>query len=445
MRQNCPADGRRRLLFPSKVINNCTAPSTWRHCSGTLMQPILAPYRSFFRRPDVTRMVLTAFASRMPIGMTALAMLMFLRETLGSFAQAGTAVGAYFVAMAFVAPIVGRLIDRIGPTRMLWITGPVQPLALTGLLLAAKSGQPFAVLLGCAACAGVFQPPITTLIRTIWRHRFADEVTRKTAFAIDSVMIEINFTFGPAVVALILALAHPTAAFLTLIVVSALSFGIFMSSPMLKYWHHEPHAKRHLLGPLTDPRLWVLFATTFGLTFCFGILEVSYPGYATALGIAAFGGVLLAINSLGSALGGALYGVIHLRASLERQYAALLALMAVPVFLHTLVTDFPVAFAVVAVLAGILIAPALTATSMLVSRMAPSKYATEAFTWSSTFIVSGIGGGMAVGGMLIDWYGINAAFYAGSAIMLTMSLLALALPSTANELPLSEGAPPALH
>ena len=40
------------------------------------------------------------------------------------------------------------------------------------------------------------------------------------------------------------------------------------------------------------------------------------------------------------------------------------------------------------------------ALSLLVIRYAPGRYATEAFTWMSTCIVTGVGTGMAVGGQL---------------------------------------------
>ena len=39
----------------------------------------------------------------------------------------------------------------------------------------------------------------------------------------------------------------------------------------------------------------------------FGVLEVGYPAYATLLATPALAGILLAINSIGSAVGGALY------------------------------------------------------------------------------------------------------------------------------------------
>ena len=55
-----------------------------------------------------------------------------------------------------------------------------------------------------------------------------------------------------------------------------------------------------MLGPLTEPRLLLVFVTTFGLTLAFGQLEVGYPAYATALAMPALAGALLAINSIGS-------------------------------------------------------------------------------------------------------------------------------------------------
>jgi predicted MFS family arabinose efflux permease len=85
------------------------------------------------------------------------------------------------------------------------------------------------------------------------------------------------------------------------------------------------------------------------------------------------------------------------------------------------------AFGVVAFLAGALIAPSIASQSVLVSRLAPSKYATEAFTWSTTFIVSGLGAGMALGGFLVEHVSLRAAFATGSAIVAAMALLALTI------------------
>ena len=409
---------------PSKIINYSTpiaGPGFPRP-----MHPFAAQYRDFLRKPDVATLAMVAVLSRMPIGMVGLSMLMFLREALGSYALAGSISGVYFVAMAIGAPFQGRIIDRSGPKLTLAVTGVVHPLALAAILAAGRGGLGFGAVAAAAAVAGLFAMPITVLTRTLWRHRFTDEEDRRRAFSLDAVMIEVNFTLGPAIVAGVLATAGATAAFALAVGVTVAALLIFVTSPAMRYFRPEDHGERHWLGPLTEPRLLLVFATTFGLTMGFGLLEVGYPGYATALAAPAFGGVLLAINSFGSAMGGAIFGGLALRAPIERQYTAATGIMAVPLLLHYLV-DAQAAFAFIAFLAGAAIAPSIACQSVLVSRLAPSRYATEAFTWSSTFIVSGLGAGMAVGGWLIETRGAKAPFLAGAIIIAAVSLATLAL------------------
>src|SRR6185437_3057887 len=142
---------------------------------------------------------------------------------------------------------------------------------------AAKLGLPFGVVVACAASAGLFASPVTTLTRTLWRHRFEREEDRRTAFALDAVTIEINFTAGPALMAAILATAGATAAFSVAIAAAILAIFLFTIAPALRCFRREPGERRHLLGPLTEPRLWIVFGATFGLTIAVGFLEVGYP------------------------------------------------------------------------------------------------------------------------------------------------------------------------
>jgi MFS family permease len=398
------------------------------------MRRFAAQYRDFFRLPDVATLMLVALLSRMPIGMVGLSMLLFLREGLGSYALAGTVSGVYFVAMAIGAPIQGRLIDRSGPKLTLAVTGVVHPLALVAILLSSRYGAGFPAVLACAALAGLFAMPITVLTRTLWRHRFAREEDRRRAFSVDAVLIEVNFTLGPAIVALVLATASALAAFALAIVVTVAALLVFAASPALRYFRREHGGERHMLGPLTEPRLLLVFVATFGITTSFGFLEVGYPGFATALAVPAMGGLFLSVNSLGSAISGAIFGGLSLRAPIERQFAATTGLMVAPLLLHWFV-GAPAAFALVAFLAGAAIAPTIACQSVLVARLAPSHYATEAFTWSSTFIVSGLGAGMALGGWLIETRGPKAPFLAGAAVMAAVSLGALFLPRSPKQQP----------
>jgi MFS family permease len=391
-----------------------------------MLSRIFDPYRAFFRQPDSRAIALATFISRMPYGMMALALLMFLRETTHSFASAGTAVGIYFVAVAIASPMMGRVIDRIGPHWPLRVTGVMQPLALLAIYLVGSRGGSMALVHATAALAGAFAVPIAVLTRTLSRHRFDDEHMRRIAFAVDSILIELNFTIGPAIVAALLVAYGAGVAYLVSIGVLVVGVVAFTYSPSLKYWKQEPHAQRHLLGPLTQLRVLILLAATFGLAFGFGVLEVAYPAYASALVAPVLSGVLLGLCSAGSAVGGVAYGGLHFKSSVERQFAAMLAIIAVMLLLHT-ASDARWFFVVIAFAAGCAIAPAITMQSLLVSRYAPPKYATEAFTWSATFIVSGIGLGTAATGWIVEHWSLNHAFYIGAGVVGVSALLAMAL------------------
>mgnify|MGYP000900573285 FL=1 len=412
---------------PSKIINYRSGLPARRFLFTSPMRRFASQYRDFFRLPDVAALVTVALLSRMPIGMVGLSMLLFLRESLGSYALAGTVSGVYFTAMAIAAPVQGRLIDRSGPRLTVAVTGVAHPIALGAVLAGALAGPGLGATAFAAAVAGAFCPPITTLTRTMWRHRFTRDEDRRRAFAIDAVLIEVNFTLGPALVAGVVAAASARAAFALAIAVTVVALALFAASPALRYFRTEKHGERHLLGPLTQPRLLAVFAATFGLTTSFGFLEVGYPGFATAIALPALGGLFLSVNSLGSAIGGAVFGGLAIRAPIERQFAVATGTMAVPLLLHGFV-DAPAAFAFVAFLAGASIAPSIACQSVLVSRLAPAQYATEAFTWSSSFILLGLGAGMALGGWLIEASGPKSPFLAGAFLMAMVSLGVFTLP-----------------
>ncbi|MGH8714599.1 MAG: MFS transporter [Casimicrobiaceae bacterium] len=374
-----------------------------------MLNDIIRRYDAFLRLPDVGRLLATALLSRLPIGSLSLAMLMHVRALTGSFALAGLTVGVDLAASAIVAPALGRTIDRRGPRAVLLATGIACPLALLGILMADRLALSTAALVGLAAVAGAFAPPITVLTRTVWRYRFDDPDQRRTAFALDAVLIEMAFTLGPLLVAALLAVASPRIAFAAAWCLVALAVPVFALSPALKYWRLEPGAERDLLGPLSEPRLLVVFGVTFLVMFALGLLEIGYAGFATAAAMPAFAGVLIAVNSLGSGAGGLVFGGLRLATPIERLLPRLLLLLAVPLAVHAL-TASPWLLALLALVAGAGIAPSLTVVILLVSANAPSRYATEAFTWSTTVLVGGLGAGNAVGGRMVEIYGARAVF-----------------------------------
>jgi predicted MFS family arabinose efflux permease len=72
------------------------------------------------------------------------------------------------------------------------------------------------------------------------------------------------------------------------------------------------------------------------------------------------------------------------------------------------------AFATWCVFAGVVMAPALIIQSMLVAKTTRVEHVTEAFTWSASALLSGVGMGVAAGGALLEYFRSPAVLAAGA-------------------------------
>src|SRR5207245_2637524 len=113
-----------------------------------------------------------------------------------------------------------------------------------------------------------------------------------------------------------------------------------------------------------------------------------------------------------SMAGGLLYAGGRRSVSVARRYRTLLLAMVIAVapltVVHSLAAAFPLS-----VLAGLGLAPMLTAQLSLVGALAPADAATEAFNWHRTATIAGAAIGSGLGGSLIDAHRANAAFLLG--------------------------------
>jgi len=120
--------------------------------------------------------------------------------------------------------------------------------------------------------------------------------------------------------------------------------------------------------------------------------------------------VFLGLMSVGSAFGGLAYGSRSWRGPLLHQFSITLAVMGCGLLVLAGPWSQP-AFGALCVFAGVVMAPALIIQSMLVAQIAKPGQVTEAFTWSTSGLLGGIGLGMAAGGALVEW-GRSPAGYA---------------------------------
>jgi predicted MFS family arabinose efflux permease len=381
----------------------------------------LERYVKLFSVPGVTQSFAASALGRLPIGVTRLAILLLVQTSSASFARGGAAAACYVAGLALLAPGLGRLIDRHGPRRVLVACALAFPSAL--LLLVAAASRPDLAWLAllAAAAAGASFPPITVCMRTYFRQVLADDALLAAAYSSESVLIELTFIVGPLVVALFVAFATPAMAVWFSAACGFAGTLWFLRSPALRNWRIERRAGGGLLGPLADREFARLVAIVLLFATAFGFLEIGITGYAIERADAAFAGVLLGVISAGSALGGLAYGSREWHFPLTRQFAASLALTALG--LAVLAVGWaPWTLAAWSVIAGIAIAPALIIQSMLVTKTARPEHSTEAFTWTTSALLAGVGIGLAAGGMMLERFPSSAALAAGAVAALAAAV-----------------------
>ncbi|HZS67934.1 MAG TPA: MFS transporter [Burkholderiales bacterium] len=371
----------------------------------------LERYATLFADGGVRYLYAASVIGRLPIGMCGLAILLLVQAARGSFATAGATTGCYVAGLAAIAPAIGRWIDRRGPRAALLICSLLFPTSLVALIAAVVLQASLWLVFTCAAAAGATFPPITVCMRTFLRQRFVDEAALSTAYSVDSVLIEVMFIAGPMLVALLVAVASAAIAVVCAAACAFVGVQLFLQSAALQEWRIERRTARTLLGPLVDARFITLVMIVACYAVAFGLTEIGVAAYAAEANRPALAGVFLGVMSAGSALGGLAYGSRHWGMPLARQFSVTLAVMGVgllPLALHWGIG----AFAVFSTLGGIVMAPALIIQSMLVAKTARPEHATEAFTWSTSALLAGVGIGMALGGTLVEYWQSPAAFCA---------------------------------
>lgn len=383
----------------------------------------LARYVALLEARDLRETFAVSVLGRLPIGITGLAILLLVQTSTGSFAEGGLASGCYVFGLAAVAPLLGRLIDRYGPRPTLLVAAMLFPSVLVGLTIAVHLKAPSPMIFVLAASAGGVFPPITVCMRTYLKRRFMNDSLLAAAYSLESVLIELIFIVGPVFVALFVAYATPSFAVLFAAASGLIGSYLFLRSPALRTWVVDARAHRTLLGPLAEQGFLPLVGVILAYSTSFGLLEIGITAYATERNSPAMAGVLLGLMSVGSAVGGLTYGSRSWAPSLANQFAAALAIMGAGLCLLALRWN-PWAFAFLCVIAGIIMAPALIMQAMLVARTVRPEHSTEAFTWSSSALLSGVGAGLAAGGAMLEISNSRAVLAAAGLMAIGAALAA---------------------
>ena len=359
-------------------------------------------YRALFDVREVRTALTASIVGRLPIGITGLAILLFVQNRSKSFVLAGLASSLYVLGLATIAPFLGRLMDRVGPRPILLACGAAYPAALVALAALVLAGAHPGWVGVIAFVAGASLPPVSACIRALYPRIIGDPALLQTAYSVDSALVELVFIFGPVLVAGCMAIDYPEAAILLAAVSAGIGSTLFARARPIAAWTRATgHRDRNAHAVLGQRKLLIVFAAAVLYSIGFGLFEVAVTAHAAAMGAPSAAGVALALTSLGSGAGAVVYGSRHWAMPLPRQF--LLALVAMAAGMLLLVPiDHLVLYSLAAIVTGVPMATVIASQSLLVSRLASRERLGESFTWATTCLLGGISAGIAVGGVMAE-------------------------------------------
>lgn len=387
--------------------------------------------------PGMTPLLGVSLLARAAITADAMALTMYVVIALGmSYAAAGALVAALTAGVALGGPLLGRMIDRRGLRTVLlativaqlafWLTVPVLP---------------YVILLGASFAAGLLMVPV----QAVTRQAIAAMTTagqRRAAFALESVVGELSYIVGPAVVILGAATVSPgVVAWGVGAAIVAGGAGIALLDPPMRTGDEAggEAAGRPRRREWLGARMVAVLTMGFGVAMLLSGVDLAIVATLREAGQVSWAAVVVAVFGVTSVVGGLVYGSLP-RSLPTWLLLGLLGLVTIPA---GLARDWPwLCVAVVA--AGLLTAPTLSTVSDAVSRLAPAGARGEATGLQSSAASAGFALGAPVVGVAIDASvpagGFAAAGLAGLLTALAGYLLSRRPPAAAPPPPSSSQA-----
>jgi predicted MFS family arabinose efflux permease len=377
---------------------------------------VLTRYREVLREPHIARLLLTAMIARLPQGMSGLAIVLLLSPRHG-YGRAGLAVGVSIATAGISNVLLARRVDRIGARRTLIPTAIGYAAAM--ITLAVLEHRSFAAEVAVCAVIGLVTPPISSTSRGMWPRLLGAE-RAQVIYGLEATAQELIFIAGPSSVALVAGLSSPR--------VAVIMSGTVGFIGVLSYVTAPPFGK--LATSEAGSRRPVLFGTGVFwyalvgacLTVGFNMTEISTVDFVSGRKASASAGVVLAVWSAGSLLGGVRFGAASSQVT-DRTLARVVALAAAGIGLAALAPD-PVGLAVILFVGAAAVAPALARLYTRIGAIAPEGATTETFGWLAVGFLVGSSGGSALGGLSVDAIGPRPTFLlAGGAALLSIAAI----------------------
>lgn len=378
------------------------------------------------RQPGVRTFTASGLLGRLPVAMNALAIVLLVSNSTGSYAYAGVLSALLAVTAGFVSILSSRIADRVGQTHVLRVLAIAHSASLAVFTASVLTNWPRWVQVLLVVVAGATTPAIGSYVRARWTHVSVSPAMVRVGFAWESILDEAVFTVGPIIttaVAFSLGFGAPLFLSAAFVLIGALWLAASRSSAPPP--HRASPAQVSLWSVVRFPGMASLVVAAVGLGVVFGTVDVGVVAFTDEQGTAAFAGAVLATFAGTSMIGGIVYGSRAWPAPLHwhPRFAALVLLTV------TLALPFATNNAyliVVAALAGFSVAPALIGIFTLASRLVPRRHLTEGLTWTNSGLAAGFALGSSLAGVIVDAVGTRAG------LALSVVGAALAAASLAN-------------
>lgn len=374
-------------------------------------------YIDLVRLPGVVNVTASQLFARLPLGMLSLAILLHVQARTGSYAVAGAVVACTSIGEAVAMPMTSRLLGRIGMVATLVSTAVINGVCMLAL---AFVHVPATLLLVLGFLIGASVPPLLPAVRSLYPQMVPGEGLR-ALFALDTTAQELIWVIGP-VAATFLASAISTA--LPLLFSAAVTV-VGTAWFLLSARRLRPRVVRSTVAfgrVLANPAVILAMVASLALVASFMALEVGVLALFGNHNLSA--GVALAVASLGSLIGGVVFG--HRRLGVLG-LAMSMTVVAGGTALFGLVDGWALQLAALFA-SGLGFAPALAALYVMVSREIAEHSAAEAFGWLNSGALVGGAMGTAIGGVIVDSYNPFAVIMVSAAL----AMLAACTPLVAR-------------
>jgi MFS family permease len=392
---------------------------------------VLATYRAVFRAPGSAAFCTASFIMRFPIAVYPIGLVLLISIRTGHYAFAGLLSGVYVLAAAVGNPLLARLVDRHGQTRMLLPSSAVHVAAAITIIALAQAHAPDWTLLAPAAVCGFAYLSVSSLTRARWSYVLAGRPELATAYSLESTLDEVIFTVGPLLATVVATQVDP--AYVFVIAAGLVAIGTV-------WLHRQPATDppAHVAGAprpgsaLRHRGMVLLTLAAVGMGGVFASAEVTmvaFSGQHNATGLA---GVVLACLACGSGVSGFVYGSRARAGGMLDRFRRQSLLFAVLPLLFLAAINVPM-LAVLAFVVGLGIAPTLITSFGLIEQVVPGAALTEALAWLTTGLSIGYGIAAALVGRIADAAGARVAFSVTIGSGLLVGVLALALHARLRE------------